>query len=149
MHVVSIKTGLKLVMLLFLGILLIISLSILIFKSFKSTTRAKTTSAAAETPSREGRANAENTLTLLLDPRSYPFVHEYRSTDTILEIKVDGRLWNQLTPKDKKSYLRDIAGVRSLLGLKPAVKILDTRSSLEMSSYEHGRLMLEENQDGS
>ncbi len=66
-----------------------------------------------------------------------------------MEIKVDGRLWKQLPFKDRKSYLRNIASVRSALGLKPEVKILDSRTNIEMSSYEHGRVMLRENQDGS
>jgi len=149
MHVVSIKTGLKLVVLLILAILLIISLSLLIYKSYKSIARDKTTSAAAVDPSVRSRASAESALALLLDPRTYPFVREYRGTDNILEIKVDGHLWKQLTSEDKKAYLRDIAGVRSVLGFRPEVMILDKRTSLEMSSYEHGRLILDEGQDGS
>lgn len=149
MHVVSIKTGLKLVVLLILGILLIISLSLLVYKSYKSLRGDRTTATVTTNSNLEDRRSAENTLARLLDQETYHFIYEYQSTDDLMEIKVDGRLWKQLPFKDRKSYLRNIASVRSALGLKPEVKILDSRTNIEMSSYEHGRVMLRENQDGS
>jgi hypothetical protein len=149
MHVVSIKNGLKLVILFILGILLIISLSLLAYKSFKSLKGDRTIPGATANPTPEEKRGAESTLARLLDSQIYKFVHDYQSTDDLMVVKVDGRLWNQLPSKDRKSYLSDVASVRSILGLKSAVKIVDIRTNTEMSSYEHGRVILGEDQSGS
>jgi len=149
MHVVSVKTGLKLIVLLVLGILLIISLALLVYQSKKALTKDKAAPVVTENPSHGGRADAERTLALYLDPKAYPFVNEYRGTDRRLEINVDGRKWKLLSPRDRKSYLLGIADARSALGLQPEVKILDKRTSVEIASFERGRIILGEDQDGS
>ena len=149
MHVLSIKTGLKLAALLVLGILLLLSLTLLVYKSYRSLTREKTTTSPAENHVPNDRARAEKALAILLEPKNYPFVKGSTTNEYHMEIKVDSRMWRQLSSKDKKSYLHGIADARAVLGHKPEVKILDTKTSVEMSSYEHGRVILGEDQDGS
>ncbi len=149
MHVLSIKTGLKLAALLVLGILLMLSLSLLVYKSYKALTQGKTAPLTTTKAAPADRTNAEGVLALLLDPGTYPFVQNYQETQDSLKIKVTGQVWKQLSSKERNAYLLDLASIRSRLGRKPEVKILDEKTSLELSSYEHGRILLEENQGGS
>jgi hypothetical protein len=144
---INIKTSFKLAVLFVLGILLLISLTLLIYKSHSNKKR----SAAYPTKSSDPKEikEAERILESLLIDDKFNCIKVYRETGGYLEIKVEGSSWRDLSIKNKKAFLKDLTSARTTLGLIPDVKVIDYRSSIELASSEHGRVILGEVEDSS
>jgi len=133
------KESLKALVLLVLGILLLISL---VFLTYKSLSKKDEASHPVKISNPYEVKLAEEKLYSLLTKDTYGFVKEHREKERYLEIMVDSSSWNRLSIKEKKAFLNDISRARTNLGMRPDVKILDSATRIELASFEHGRAAL-------
>ncbi len=131
------KETLKVIVLLVLGILLIISL---IFLFYKSLSRQEVVSLPKKSSNPHEIKLAEEMLDSLLSKNKYGFVKEYRETKRHVEIAVNGSLWKRFSIQEKRTFLKDVSWARTTLGLIPNIKIFDSKKGMELASYEHGRI---------
>jgi hypothetical protein len=133
------KESLKALVLLVLGILLLISL---VFLTYKSLSKKEKAFLPVKSSNPYEVKLAEETLNSMLVKDIYGFVKEHREKERYLEIMVDSSSWNRFSIKEKKAFLNDISRARIILGMRPDVKILDSATRIELASFEHGRAAL-------
>ncbi len=133
------KNYLKLMGIFLLGLLFVISIIVLIL-AYRSQKRAIVQNVVISDP--EAIKTASDTIMSLLPENTLHIVKDYGDKENFLEVKVDSTPWNKLSIRDRKKFIKDLSAARSTLGLKSDVKVIDSKSGVELATSERGRIVL-------
>ncbi len=133
------KNVFKLILLIILGVVLLVYLLLLSTGNIGK----EDTSLRKSSDPREIKAAREK-IKRILDRDSYGIVKSYEEKKTYLEIKVEKDSWKDLSSNKKRSFVEGLAHARAITGLRPEIKVVDSRSAVEYALFENNRVTFPE-----
>ncbi len=133
------KNVFKLILLIILGVVLLVYLLLLSTGNIGK----EDTSLRKSSDPRKIKAAREK-IKRILDRDSYGIVKSYEEKKTYLEIKVEKDSWKDLSSNKKRSFVEGLAHARAITGLRPEIKVVDSRSAVEYALFENNRVTFPE-----